>query len=103
FHQGVVMGKESDTVGGEQVFQLEAIDAGSIGLLDIVMIVIIVELIDDAYAEGVGVGEAAIVDTGYVEVFGIAEVAFRLEYGIHLDQAIPDKIPVTHVIESCLP
>jgi hypothetical protein len=72
FDQRVEMGEVGDAVWREKVFELQAIDAGSIGLLDIIVIVVVVELVDDADAKGVGVGEVAIVDPGYVEVFGIA-------------------------------
>jgi hypothetical protein len=85
------------------VFQFQAIDAGGIGLFDIVVIIVIIELIDDADAEGIGVGEAAEVDAGYIEVFGISEVAFGLENGIHLHEPFADEIPMAHVIECRFP
>ena len=85
------------------MFQFQPIYAGGIGLFDIVVIVVIIELIDDADAEGIGVGEAAIVDPCYVEVFGIAEVSFGLENGIYLHETFADKIPMAHIIERCFP
>ena len=59
FHEGIVMGEIGDTVGGEEVFELESVDAGSVGLFDIVVVVVVVELIDDADAERAGIGKAA--------------------------------------------
>jgi len=85
------------------VFQFQPIHAGSIGLFDIVVIVVVIKFIDDADAEGIGVGEAAVVDAGYVEVFGITEVAFSLENRIDLHEPLADIIPVTHIVKSGLP
>ena len=103
FDEGVMVGIKRDAVGREQMFQFETVDAGCIGLLYVIVIVIVVELIDDADAKGVGVGEGAEVDAGDVEVFGIAEIAFRLQDGIHLDESFADKIPVAHVVEGGFP
>ena len=85
------------------MFQFQAIHAGGIGLFDIIVIIVIIELIDDADAEGVGVGKAAIVDARYIEVFGISEVAFGLENGINLHESFADEIPMAHIIECCFP
>ena len=85
------------------MFQFQPIHAGGIGLFDIVVVIVIIELIDDADAERVGVGKAAIVDAGYIEVFGISEVAFGLENGIYLDEPFADEIPMAHVIKGGLP
>lgn len=85
------------------MFQLEAIDAGGIGLFDIVVIVVIIELIDDADAEGIGVCEATIVDPCHVEVFGISEVAFSLEDGVYLHEPFADEIPMTHIVQGRFP
>ncbi len=103
FHQGIVMREISDPVGGEEVFQFETIDAGGVSLFDIIVIVVIVEFIDDADTEGGGIGKAAVIDPGYIEMFGIAEVAFRLEDGVHPDEPFADKIPVSHVVVGCFP
>lgn len=85
------------------MFQFQSVHAGGIGLFDIVVIVVIIELIDDADAEGIGVGEAAVVDAGYIEVLGISEVAFGFENGIYLYEPFADEIPMTHVIECRFP
>ena len=85
------------------MFQFQPIYAGGICLFDIVVIIVIIELIDDADAEGIGVGKAAIVDTGYIEVLGISEVAFGLENGIYLYEPFADEIPMTHIIEGGFP
>ena len=97
------MGEIGDAVWGKQVLELQAIDAGSVGLLDIIVIVVVVELVDDADAKRVGIGEMAIVDPGHIEVFGIAQVAFGLQDGVHLYEAVADKVPVAHVIADGFP
>ncbi len=70
------MGEIGEPVRGEQVFQFQAIDAGGIGLFDVIVIVIVVEFVDDPDAEGMRVGEGAKVDARYVEVAGVAEIAY---------------------------
>lgn len=85
------------------MFQFQSIYAGGIGLFDILVVIVIIELIDDADAEGVGVGEAAIVDAGYIEVLGISEVAFGFENGIYLHEPFADEIPMAHIIECRFP
>ena len=85
------------------MFQFQAVHAGGVSLFDIIVIIVIIELIDDADAEGVGVGKAAIVDTGYIEVLGISEVAFGLENGIYLHESFADEIPMAHIIECRFP
>jgi hypothetical protein len=85
------------------MFQLQAIDTGSVGLFDVIVIVVIVELVDDADPEGIGIGKAAEVYSCYVEVVGVAKVPFRLEDGVHLYQPFADKVPVPHVIKGCFP
>ena len=85
------------------MFQFQPVYTRGIGLFDIVVIIVVIELIDDADAEGIRVGEAAIIDPRHVEVFGITEVAFGLENGINLHESFADEIPMAHIIECCFP
>ena len=61
--------EEVHRVGGEYVLQGEPVDAGGVGPLHVVVVVVVVELVDDADAEGAGVAEGAVVDAVHHEVF----------------------------------
>lgn len=102
-HQGVALGEVVDAVGGEEVLQFQAIDAGGVGGLDVKVVVVVVILVDDADAEGAGVAKLAIVHTlnkkvGHgMEVAGAEEGVdageARIQFVLHLP-GIQDAGPV---------
>jgi hypothetical protein len=85
------------------VFELQSIDSGRVCLFDIVVVVVVVEFIDDADTERGGVGKAAKVYSGHVQVIDKAKIALSFQDGIHPHQPFPDKIPMPHVIDGGLP
>ena len=85
------------------MFELQSIDPRCIGYFDIVMVVVIIEFIDNADPERVGVSKGAIIDACHIEVAGKTQVAFGFQYRIDLYQALTDKIPFAAVIRSLFP
>lgn len=103
FDEGIVMGEKSNAIGGQEVFELQSIDPGCVCLFDIIVIVVVVEFIDDADAEGDGVGKAAEIDPGDIQVIDKTEVPFCFQDSIHPYQSFPYKVPVPHVIDGGFP
>nr|GFD33511.1 hypothetical protein [Tanacetum cinerariifolium] len=59
-------------VGRQQVFQLQPIEARGIGLLHVEVVVVVVELVEDAHPKGPRVAEVAVVDAVGEQVLGKA-------------------------------
>lgn len=84
--QGVAIDEVVDAVGREDVLQLQAKEAGRIGVFDIIIIRVAVEEVGDADAEWAGVSKFAEVDALDREVIGEAQVVADFEHGIDLGE-----------------
>lgn len=85
------------------MLQFQAVDAGGIGNLNIIMVVVVVELVYDTDAERVGVAKGAVVNPGHIEVADETEVAFGFEDGINFYKAITKIFPVAAVVRYFFP
>src|SRR5688572_6965214 len=85
------------------MFQLEPVYTRGIGYLNIIMIIIVVEFIDNAYPERVRVAKRAIVNACNVEMAGETEITFRFKNGIDIYQAFADEIPFPFIIDRFFP
>lgn len=88
--EGVAVDEVVDAVGGEDVFEFEAEDAGGVGLFDVEVVRVVVEEVGDADTEGFGVSEVAEVDAVDEEVFVLCGVAAEFEFGVDSGEAGPE-------------
>ena len=58
------------------MFQFQSIYTGSIGYLNIIMIIVVIVLIDDADAERMRIAKSAIIDPGHIQVSGKTKITF---------------------------
>jgi hypothetical protein len=86
FNEGVLVVEVVDAVGGEEVLELKAIDAGGVCAFDVKVVVVVVVLIDDADAEGAGVAKFTVVNAFDKEVGDGLEVA-GAEEGVDAGEA----------------
>ena len=88
--QRVVVDEVDDVVRREQVLEFEAVDARGVGLLDVEVVVVVVEVVHHADAERLGVAEHAVVDALDVEMAHRRHVAVGLEQRVDLGEARVD-------------
>ena len=81
--KGRAVSDEIQTIGREQVFELEAVEAGGVGFFDVKVILIIIVRIDDADAKRRGVAEGAVVDAVHVKVTHHGEVTVNFEQSVN--------------------
>ncbi len=81
----------------EDVFEFEPVNAGGVGLLDVVVVGVAVEEVRDADPERAGVAELAEVDAVHHEVLGELEVAADLEHGVDIGEN--SYLPAKRLIE----
>ena len=80
--------QEIEAVRGEEVLQLESVDAGGVRLLHVEVVLVVVVGVDDPDPEGRRVAEGAEVHPVDVEVLHDRQVAVDLEERIDLLQGL---------------
>ena len=85
-NQGVAIDEVVDAVGREDMFQLQAKEAGSIGVFDIIIIRVAVEEVGDADTEWAGVSKLAEVDALNSKVISKAQIVADFEHGVDLGE-----------------
>ena len=76
FDQSIEMGKISQLIGRQNMFQFQPVNAGGIGYFNIKMIIIVVVFVYNPDSERVGISKCTIVNAGNVQVGGKGEIAF---------------------------
>ena len=103
FDKGGTMGQVGHSVGGEQVFHFQSVNAVGIGLFDVEVVVVVIVFIHDADAEGLAVTEIAEVDAGHIEVTGEAHITFCFQDGVHADECLSQVVPFVEVVGDGIP
>ena len=96
-------GEEAEAVGREQVFELQPVDAGGIGLLDVEVVGIVVEGVDDPDAERLRIPEGAEVDAVDVEVAHDREIAVDLEQGVDALEVFVERAHLLGMVRHRFP
>ena len=102
-NEGRAVSDEIQPVGREEVFELEAVDAGGVGFFDVKIILIIVVRIDDADAKRRGVPEGAVVDAVHVKVAHHGEIAVNLEQSVNEFQRLVEFAHLGAVVDDGVP